>query len=288
MTKKNWFSKNNFLLAFLILFSIFLNEAFAQESEVVVAEDTNQENEFVQEKNTSYEETVFRDSSKNLRLFKYDTEIFSAENSLGGKRVLSSSDGNRIVRKFFDASMRLEKIEEWQKGDTFEKIASEDFFYRDDSIMPYSSTRHAGNSFTETTYDNSGHVTLVKNFKIKSEEGKSDIRILDTSERWRYSSEGNLLESVYEKMNESGKKIAFSKREVFTYKKKSPDAPPDYEVYEDGKLRERKIFADEDSYELTLFFDGDYSVKEVYKDGKKISDVIVQNGRTIREHEYGN
>lgn len=224
----------------------------------------------------------YRDSEDNLRMFVYGEELFAAD---AGGRTFVSSDGNRVVRKYYDDLFRLEKSETWDmSGGSSDAavVAVENFSYAGDAVFPVSSTYLSQSSFSEKSYDTAGRVTNLREYRI---DGENSNRILENNSSWKYSSDGNLIEMSYQKMSENGKKVVFARRELYKYKA-DKNIPPDYELYEDNKIRTKTVYSSADSYESVFYFDSGYSVVEIYEGGRKISETTAQGESVIRKQTY--
>lgn len=67
-----------------------------------------------------------------------------------------------------------------------------------------------------------------------------------------------------------------SRKNVYTYK--SYTDIPDCSFYEDGVLRMSTVYTKNEDYTETVYFDGGFSVKAVYKDGVKVEEIAYSNG----------
>ena len=61
---------------------------------------------------------------------------------------------------------------------------------------------------------------------------------------------------------------------------------PDYRFYEDGTLRIKTIYAQNDAYVTTLYFDDGYTVISEYAGGTKTKETIKNGDRVLRTKKY--
>lgn len=271
------------------------------QQENVQSDDTDQlEDDAETPDENSVVERFYHDSLKRLRLFNYGEETFVLDSSYNGRSTFVTRDDDRILRRYYDDALRLKKIETWNiKGGVKDAaiVALEEFEYSGNSIYPSSSSSISETAYSATTYDENGKPTLIRLFSIATDdenpdeknimEAKNRERILESVSSWKYSEEGKMIESSFQKMESDGKKVAFSRRETYSYKNsEDEDVPPDYEFYEDEQLRTKIVYKNSDNYEMSYFFDGGYVVTETFEDGKKISDLVMQNGSFVRGQNY--
>ena len=116
------------------------------------------------------------------------------------------------------------------------------------------------------------------------------IEKLDEKRLYTYDEEDRLIQEEktlwrYSK-NAKGKETSEHSdyRWLYSY---GPNASlPDTEYFEDGKLRVRTVYASENCYTETMYFDGGYEVKADYADGSKVLEVISMKGQELRRSTF--
>lgn len=78
------------------------------------------------------------------------------------------------------------------------------------------------------------------------------------------------------------KKIA--QKKVFSYD--SGGEEPDFQYYENGVIRVKRIYSGLEEYVETAFFDKGFSVETLYRQGKKIEALQKLNGRLQNKVVY--
>lgn len=108
----------------------------------------------------------------------------------------------------------------------------------------------------------------------------------------KYDSQNRLISeeetTVYEEPDPKrrGKKIrkSGSKKNVYTYTAKA--SVPDYIFYENGKMRIAVNYIDQDTYEQTLYFENDFTVKARYNHGRKIREIFYSGITELKRTEF--
>ena len=105
---------------------------------------------------------------------------------------------------------------------------------------------------------------------------------------WKYDDKNRILEekATDYKYVEGKYTGNLSKRQVFIYKNKEEDFPPDYEYYEDNVLRTKTEYTEKDKYMTLIVFDEENSVKTYYENHIKVKDVFITNGVEKRVKVY--
>jgi hypothetical protein len=241
----------------------------------------------------------YRDAESRLRLFTYGTEIFSADEFSDGKRILVSSDGKYIDRRFFDSMMRLTLRETWKTGTNSSDAVitrTQNFFYQGDSLVPSSSTNTSDSFFEIIDYNNKSRPVSCRSYLIKAKDDKDlkeketeHVKIQNSLTTWKYTDDGKITEEEYTKYDDRGIYFYFVRKDKYIYKEsKQKNCPPDYEYYENGVLHMKTVYETVDRYETSVYFDNGYTVQTEFEHGKKTKEILMRNGREVRSHFYEN
>ncbi len=215
----------------------------------------------------------FMDSVKKIRMLETDTDIFSASHNDSGKRQLVSFADGKFQRRFYDDTLRLEKIEYW-------RIESSSAASKMEREITYNAAKKHGelNSVFERNFSENTETRtfFYPNKKIKSRRNNyfDDKGILDTFEiftsdydaSWRISQERRQKYS-------SGKKGVRLLNEQLTNYVYNGDKPSMTSFYENSILRLRIVYdsKNEQNFVRTTYFDGGLIIRDFYTDGIKVS-----------------
>lgn len=223
-----------------------------------------------------------RNSNQVLRLFSYDKEQFVLEKNENSYVTINKYD-KKLVRKFFDESLKLQKRETWKIGTSIDSSSleiSEDFTYNAEGKLSNSLVKNK-NEYHKLDYDKNGLVTRSLNYKV--EEEKKEILSLST---WNYDDKKRITQrSVTEYEYVNGKRfVKDSKKEEFSYK--IEDGNPDYSYFENNELKLKTVYSALDDYITTMYFDGGFVIESYYKQNNKQKDLIFLNGELRRTRVY--
>lgn len=230
-----------------------------------------------------------KDSYERLSFFSFGEEILSCTSTNEGK-VLVFSDPKKIVRKTFDESMRLFKVEEWKKGEkaSGNPAVVHTFSYSEGS-KPVSSEMISETEKHVFSFDNKGKVILSENYKQFRKSEKVKPRFYKESQtEWTYNDKGKVItkSSLFFDFNKIYTEVTgkSSKKEVYEYK--INDSIPDYFYYENDVLRLSTVYSGETSYITTMFFNDGFVVESVYENNKRKKDIYYLNGNVRRTKVY--
>lgn len=259
---------------------------------------------------------TFTDGADKLRRFTYGVESFSV-NELDGMLYLTDCDDKRIVRRAYDADMRLACTEIFAvPADSRALTCTVRRFvrYNDESRQPYeqesfdySKKTRAVTRFTEnglTDCYELFHTEEITAEPEKSTKGKKDKKaqdaaaeekpvetreVQDSKTLWAYDEQNRVLaeESTTwqtEKTKKGEKRTAHTVKRVYDYSGKGEK--PDSAFYENGILRIRTVYESPAVYTETLYFDGGYSVQTTYENRNKTLEIILLDGKEQRRRSF--
>lgn len=122
------------------------------------------------------------------------------------------------------------------------------------------------------------------NVPEKRIEDRKIVRTYDSQNRLLSEEEGTVYEVPDPKRRGKKIKMAGSKKNVYTYTPKA--SVPDYIFYENGKMRIAVNYIDEDTYEQTLYFENEFSVKTRYVHGRKTREIFYSGMNEIKRNEF--
>ncbi len=228
-----------------------------------------------------------RDAEGKLKAFAFDAERFTLSD-INGESVTVNAYGEKAVRKTYDALMRLVRRDVWKIASTAKESvreSSETFYYNADRTYPASSAAESEGRRSETLYDDEGRAISFAEFFVD----ESGARIPDTKMTRRYTDGNKIIEeekSRWEYADEKKTRLSAIRVQKKTYDYAAGGENPNYCFYEDGKLRIKTIYAQNDTYVTTLYFDEGYTVISEYAAGEKIRETIKNGDRVLRTKKY--
>ncbi|WP_277056960.1 hypothetical protein [Treponema socranskii] len=228
-----------------------------------------------------------RDAEGKLKAFAFEAERFTLSD-VNGESVTVNASGEKAVRKTYDALMRLVKRDVWKIALTAKESvreSSETFYYNADRTYPASSVAESEGRRSETLYDDEGRAISFTEFFVD----KDGTRIPDMKMVRRYTDGNKILEeekSRWEYTDEKKTRLSAIRVQKKTYDYAAGGENPNYCFYEDGKLRIKTIYAQNDAYVTTLYFDDGYTVISEYAAGEKIRETIKHGDRVLRTKKY--
>ena len=228
-----------------------------------------------------------RDAEGKLKVFAFEAERFTLSD-VNGESVTVNASGEKAVRKTYDALMRLVKRDVWKIASTAKESvreSSETFYYNADRTYPASSVAESEGRRSETLYDDEGRAISFTEFFVD----KDGARIPDMKMTRRYTDGNKILEeekSRWEYADEKKTRLSAIRVQKKTYDYAAGGENPNYCFYEDGKLRIKTIYAQNDAYVTTLYFDDGYTVISEYAAGEKIRETIKHGDRVLRTKKY--
>ena len=228
-----------------------------------------------------------RDAEGKLKAFAFDAERFTLSD-INGESVTVNAYGEKAVRKTYDALMRLVRRDVWKIASTAKESvreSSETFYYNADRTYPASSAAESEGRRSETLYNDEGRAISFAEFFVD----ESGARIPDTKMTRRYTDGNKIIEeekSRWEYADEKKTRLSAIRVQKKTYDYAAGGENPNYCFYEDGKLRIKTIYAQNDTYVTTLYFDEGYTVISEYAAGEKIRETIKNGDRVLRTKKY--
>lgn|GEM_PF-1117099 len=228
-----------------------------------------------------------RDAEGKLKAFAFEAERFTLSD-VNGESVTVNASGEKAVRKTYDALMRLVKRDVWKIASTAKESvreSNETFYYNADRTYPASSVTEREGRREERFYDDEGRVISRTDFFVD----KDGTQIPDTKMTRLYADGNKILEekkSRWEYADEKKLQLVAVRVQKKIYDYAAGEKNPNYYFYEDGKLRIKTIYAQNDAYVTTLYFDDGYTVISEYAAGEKIRETIKHGDRVLRTKKY--
>ena len=251
-------------------------ESFLSENEFFL-EITDEDSDDTQE---AAGEVYMKNFSGKLAFFNRDDEYFSVSDKQKGFVYSSSADGEKIERTKYDAQFRpLEKLT-WKStlkaqdapitAKTIWSYVGDEVFVTEEDFAAKTIVQiranHKNLPLDQRDYE------LLTNPQSTEEAPLEDIKFLVKETFTTYDGENRVLsceELFYDKTDPlSSPPAYFTQKQVFAYTDKSSQA--DTELYENGVLRYRVEYSDEDSYTATTYFDDGFFIQEVFQNGEKV------------------
>ncbi len=110
------------------------------------------------------------------------------------------------------------------------------------------------------------------------------VRKYDAQNRLVSEEEAVVYEEPDPKRRGQKIKRSGSKKNVYTYTAKA--SVPDYIFYENGKMRIAVNYIDEDTYEQTLYFENDFSVRTRYNHGRKTREIFYSGITELKRTDF--
>lgn len=248
---------------------------------------------------------TYTDSLNNLYQFSYKedfAEILSHNNisSKGGSYIAWSSAEN-CRRLVYDSKSNLEYIEDWVIKGTLKDsyLESVKKFSRsaNDTVIEQLIYNKEKPSSVITKLDANQRVLERREFIIKNYTPETDLYNFDWNKNrkveyiyeYKYDGEGRVVSETITHFSYDYKYSDYSssksvRKSLYSYRRK--DCPPDTQFFENGVLRMKTIYRDENNYTKTVFFDGNASVTVEYKKGKKVLEIFSIDGQESFRQSY--
>ena len=248
-------------------------ESFLSENEFFL-EITEEEDDGTEEE--LIDEAYMKNFSGKLAFFKREDEYFSVSDKQKDFVYSSATDGDKIMRTKYDVQFRpLERLV-WKNTSKIADAAitaKTSWSYEGDDVFMVDED-YAAKKVTETRANHKNlpveqrDYELLANPQSTEETPLDDIKFLVKETFTTYDGENRVLsceELFYDKTDPlSSPPAYFTQKQVFSYTDKSSQA--DTELYENGVLRYRVEYSDEDSYTATTYFEDGFFIQEVFQD----------------------
>ncbi len=222
----------------------------------------------------------FVDSLKRIRMLNTESDVFSASVKTDGERLLTSYANGKIQRRFYDDSLRLDKVEYWKLSSS----SSSNFLERTVTYNPVDSATGLYSIFEKNYSD----LTETRSFyhsngKIKSRRKNflDDKNKLTAFEIYTcsYDSSYKLLQERLQKYSVDGKSVSIASDELHVTKY-SGEKIAETSYYKNSILRVRTFYngQNDDEYVRATYFDGGMIVRDFYRGNIKVSSRIDNGG----------
>lgn len=219
------------------------------------------------------------DIKGKLRKMKFQDEIFIPEKNKEETVFIDKAD-KEISRSFYNSNHLLVRKEIWSMGDVLSSriIKAFDYKYSENQICVFERITTDENE-TETFFNESGLVLSEQRFEVSEKKEKR----LSFDRKYKYDGKGNLLIIETNSFPCDGPQKSEVHKYVYS---KGDNVPPDLEYYVDGVLNLRTIYKSEDDFTKEIFFENDFIVKTEYKNGTKVHEKYISDGKLLRENFY--
>lgn len=221
-----------------------------------------------------------------MRFFKSDDVSIALQKDKDFEIRVFKEDKN-IKQKKYDKYKRLVEQIIWEeKNSSYEVIEEERIFYlsEKDKFPQYSlKTNYIEKTQTISEFNDKNLITSIDVYQLNVNENekafteKSEIEEkskLISNQIYTYDNEKRIIQEQLTKNDLCLlTKYDFSKKFSF----------PDEESYENEKIKAKKIYTADNIYSYEVFLDEEFSVKSVYKDSLKQSEIYYRNGKEIRK-----
>ena len=218
-----------------------------------------------------------------LRLLSYGIEKTSlvSDISAGVMNNVSVND-KQFTQIVWDEHKRIKEKSVWRNAavsSAVKMISKETYFYefKDNPSIVSSVAKEflSQDKASRTYYTINGRISDLRHYNITKKGWVMTIR-----ERYQYDSSGrvsSLRETSYEKGG-------IETRTVYSYSENSRH--PDTKYYEDGVLRIQTEYSDEEVYKVTTYFQKNFYIEAFYENGRKLKEVVYNNGKVQRTRTF--
>ena len=231
--------------------------------------------------NAAQIEKVFTDSSGQLTIMKYGSELFIPQHKADSS-VLVHYSGKTAIRLFYDSLYRLVKKELWKLESVYDSAVTglELYEYTGSSKIPDTKTVQNNEYKLVSKLNSDGLVIEADKYSLKENEDS----VLLSRTTWKYDEQKRVTDEVVFEYGKAGNKEApvNEKKQKFIYN----EGADVYEYYENGSLKIKTEYAEKGNYATTIFFDAHSSVTTWYQDYVKVRDVYMNDGVKTREKVY--
>ncbi len=219
---------------------------------------------------------TFIDSLKKIRMLETESDVFSASVKSNGKRLLTSYANGKIQRRFYDADLRLDKVEYWKMSSS----TSSRFLERTVVHNPPDSKTglrsvfekdYSGLTETRTFYYSNGNVKSRRKNFFDDKNALKAFEIFVCS----YDSRGRVLQERLQKYDVDGQSVILSSDEL-NVTKYLGEKVSETSYYKNSILRVRNFYTGQDNDERVraTYFDGGVIVRDFYRGNIKVSSTI--------------
>lgn len=276
---------------------------YSKAEELVLPEPEPAENgaENSSEKKETLVEVYLRDKERHLKLYQAGEEKFAVGNKDGLRSSVVSVNKDIFSRSKFDSSYRIIEKIEWKNSSSFADaimVNKKNWFYKDNTIY-MTEDDFIANTFSDSVLNEKLLPVKVSVYSLTEEESeKKEENNKEETTKEEKVRKKNLSEIDYYSYDEQNR-ISYEKQEHYEQRKNETTLRqkdvlvyvaekkyiyregfdnPDIKFYEDGKLRSRVEYTDENSYYEYLYFPGGAEVRSKYEDGTKTEEKIIFSG----------
>lgn len=215
----------------------------------------------------------FKNSMERLSYFSKGSLGFSVSSAMNLNESYSTViNKDTVTRTKYDSKYRVSEKIVMSNGKDLSsiKMMSRQIWKYDPRISCIEDDFDEKKS-VEYLYEKPAYPSLVTFYDLELEEdGSEKKRIRTRTLSYSYDDENRILEES-EALFRSRRKV-YSKKNVYSYAKNL--SVPDTEFFEDGILRMKIEYSDEESWIQTLYFQEGFVVRETYEDGELIDERI--------------
>ncbi len=264
------------------------------------------------------------DKKQEMRFYEFDNEILSSQQTEDGL-VVVHSNGNNVIRNFYDVQYNLIKKEEWNIKSASDSsiLKTEAFVYSEETNKVVQKDITTPSYFESVLYNEEKSPVSAKRYNLKDEE-----RFIVRERFWAYDAENQLIrdeqkEYTYADAEYKTEPEVFIRRYEYKYPEvvkadgsagssevsegagiseaasdtatdsgnsdnsEKSEIPPDSKYYENNVLKMKNVYTDQKgTWVSTVYFDENLSVKTYYEDDVRVRDEYYNRGRLFRTKIY--
>lgn len=227
-----------------------------------------------------------------LSILEFGNERFIPQTKDSGNVLVHYAD-NLAVRYFYDELLRLVKKEHWKMVSVQDSSLTSTELYEYEKNARTASKKIIENDSSRlvSILNENGLVIRAEQYS-KGQENKPDQ--LMTRTEWKYDEKNRIIQELVtsHKYNDKGKVNNKSeKKQIFYYNKvdeaeETEKLSPDYELYENGKLKNRVVYEAKGKYTVLIVFDEHNSVVITYNNYVKTKERYITDGEERRVRNY--
>lgn len=245
--------------------------------------DSDQDFDFSEPQNAERAYSSFLNSVKQIRMLNTDTDVFLAVHKESGKRELSSFANGKMQRRFYDADLRLDKVEYWTlSGSSAQSVLERVVTYnppkKEGGLYSIFEKNYSNSTETRTFFHPNGQIKSRRKNYFDQDGALTSFEIYTCS----YDSKWRSVQERLQKYNVVKNDVDLSGDELYVTKY-SGEETLEKSYYKNSILRVRTFYLDgkDDEFVRATYFDGGIIVRDFYKGNIKVSSTI-DNGERSR------
>lgn len=233
-------------------------------------------------------EVLYKNSMDQLALFEYGEEFFVAPSVLCGRKSLVAVNKDSITRTEYDDFYRVLEKTVWKNGSTSSQSTMSSrvryTYENNQSKIPKFCGQEDldGARYIETRYNRDGKITEVVDYDVGRTSNGGVKRILKKKNNYAYDVSSRLvMESELENFDNGNSK---STKKIYSYT--SASKIPSVSYYEEGELRIKTEYVNENDYIQTVYFDEGFKIATEFRDGERVLEITYMGDNEVRRREF--